>query len=187
MIKLIYFSFLICKTWLYAGLLDQASAGDLTMIAVLAGFCAIHNHGFETLFSFSVIVQHTPRPPFGFSILKAGLSKSVILSVYTSSSRANQFDSSSHGMSLSCIIYVLMICIYDSTDFHLAECFREKNSIILDRNRPEIPGFISIMWNLYCTAYYSSHCVSRKTQLYILRIPFLPYFMDGRETTPGKD
>ncbi|CAM8925338.1 unnamed protein product [Rhodiola kirilowii] len=78
------------------GLLEQASSGDLSKIAVLAGFCAIHNHGFETLFSFSVIVQHTPRPPFGFSILKAGLSKSVILSVYTSSSRANQFDSSSH-------------------------------------------------------------------------------------------
>uniref|UniRef100_A0A7N0TA13 Piezo non-specific cation channel R-Ras-binding domain-containing protein n=1 Tax=Kalanchoe fedtschenkoi TaxID=63787 RepID=A0A7N0TA13_KALFE len=78
------------------GLLKQSNSGDLSKIAVLACFCAIHNHGFETLFSFSVIVQHTPRPPIGFSILKAGLSKSVILSVYTSSSRANQFDSSSH-------------------------------------------------------------------------------------------
>ncbi|KAJ6319741.1 hypothetical protein OIU78_015200 [Salix suchowensis] len=37
------------------------------------------------LFSFSAIVQHTPRPPFGFSILKAGLNKSVLLSVYASS------------------------------------------------------------------------------------------------------
>ncbi|ONK78536.1 uncharacterized protein A4U43_C02F19860 [Asparagus officinalis] len=37
------------------------------------------------LFSLSAIVQRTPSPPLGFSILKAGLSKSVLLSVYASS------------------------------------------------------------------------------------------------------
>ncbi|CAL5441989.1 unnamed protein product [Camellia sinensis] len=50
-----------------------------------SGLLEIHNHGFEMLFSFSAIVQHAPCLPFGFSILKAGLNKSVLLSVYASS------------------------------------------------------------------------------------------------------
>ncbi|CAI0580949.1 unnamed protein product, partial [Linum tenue] len=64
------------------GLLKRDSSWELLEIAVLACFCAIHNHGFDMLFSFSAIVQHTPSPPVGFSILKAGLSKSVLLTVY---------------------------------------------------------------------------------------------------------
>ncbi|CAN0892678.1 Piezo-type mechanosensitive ion channel homolog [Linum grandiflorum] len=66
------------------GLLKRDSSWELLEIAVLACFCAIHNHGFDMLFSFSAIVQHTPSPPVGFSILKAGLSKSVLLTVYAS-------------------------------------------------------------------------------------------------------
>ncbi|KAF9607147.1 hypothetical protein IFM89_032369 [Coptis chinensis] len=77
--------------------LDCASSWDFLRIAVLMCFSAIHNHGIEMLFSFSAIVQHTPCPPVGFSILKAGLNKSVILSVYASpTARQSQFDNFSH-------------------------------------------------------------------------------------------
>ncbi|KAF7804788.1 piezo-type mechanosensitive ion channel-like protein isoform X1 [Senna tora] len=68
------------------GLLEEDSSWDFLEVTLLACFCAIHNHGFEMLFSFSAIVQHAPSPPIGFSILKAGLNKSVLLSVYASSS-----------------------------------------------------------------------------------------------------
>ncbi|KAL8513510.1 hypothetical protein ACS0TY_012829 [Phlomoides rotata] len=67
------------------GLLESDSSWDFLEIALLACFCAIHNHGFDVLFSFSAIVQHTPCLPVGFSILKAGLNKSVLLSVYATS------------------------------------------------------------------------------------------------------
>ncbi|CAH9112479.1 unnamed protein product [Cuscuta europaea] len=67
------------------GLLESESCWDFFEVAILACFCAIHNHGFEMLFSFSAIAQHTPCPPLGFGILKAGLNKSVLLSVYASS------------------------------------------------------------------------------------------------------
>ncbi|PIA39355.1 hypothetical protein AQUCO_02600068v1 [Aquilegia coerulea] len=79
------------------GLLDCASSWDFMQIAMLMCFSAIHNHGTEMLLSFSAIVQHTPCPPVGFSILKAGLNKSVLLSVYASSTdRQSQFSNSSH-------------------------------------------------------------------------------------------
>lgn len=65
---------------------------------MLACFSAIHNHGFEMLLSFSAIVQHTPWPPIGFSILRAGLLKSVILSVYTRASGESQETNFSHGI-----------------------------------------------------------------------------------------
>ncbi|XP_059660540.1 piezo-type mechanosensitive ion channel homolog isoform X2 [Cornus florida] len=78
------------------GLLDCDSSWDFLEIALLACFCAVHNHGFEMLFSFSAIVQHTPCPPVGFSILKAGLNKSVLLSVYASSSTRNSHDDASY-------------------------------------------------------------------------------------------
>ncbi|XP_057535739.1 piezo-type mechanosensitive ion channel homolog isoform X3 [Amaranthus tricolor] len=68
------------------GLLDCDSSWEFLEIALLACYCAIHNNGFDMLFSFSAFVQHTPYPPIGFSVLKAGLNKSVLLSVYCSSS-----------------------------------------------------------------------------------------------------
>ncbi|XP_057780295.1 piezo-type mechanosensitive ion channel homolog isoform X2 [Salvia miltiorrhiza] len=72
------------------GLVQNDSTWEFLEIALLACLCAIHNHGFEMLFSFSAIVQHTPCPPIGFGILKAGLNKSVLLSVYaTSDHRSN--------------------------------------------------------------------------------------------------
>lgn len=78
------------------GLIKNDNSWDFLEIALLACFCAIHNHGFEMLFSFSAIVQHTPSPPVGFSILKAGLNKSVLLSVYSSSTRIGSHASPSY-------------------------------------------------------------------------------------------
>lgn len=83
--------------WIVAGLLEEDSAWDFLEVALLACFCAIHNHGFEMLFSFSAIIQHAPSTPIGFGILKAGLNKSVLLSVYSSSSVRNSDESLSYG------------------------------------------------------------------------------------------
>ncbi|KAK4482248.1 hypothetical protein RD792_009399 [Penstemon davidsonii] len=77
-------------------LLESDSSRDFLEIALLACFCAIHNHGFEMLFSFSAIVQHTHCPPIGFSILKAGLNKSVLLSVYATSNFRGRCENHSH-------------------------------------------------------------------------------------------
>ncbi|KAJ0581861.1 putative Piezo family protein [Helianthus annuus] len=74
------------------GFCGQNSPWDFVEIALLACFCAIHKHGYDLLFSFSAIVQHTPYPPVGFSILKAGLNKSVLLSVYASGTATNSDD-----------------------------------------------------------------------------------------------
>uniref|UniRef100_A0A5B7BCU2 Uncharacterized protein n=1 Tax=Davidia involucrata TaxID=16924 RepID=A0A5B7BCU2_DAVIN len=78
------------------GLLDRDSSWDFLEIALLACFCAVHNHGFEMLFSFSAIVRHTPCPPVGFSILRAGLNKSVLLSVYASPTTRDSHDDASY-------------------------------------------------------------------------------------------
>ncbi|XP_039146596.1 piezo-type mechanosensitive ion channel homolog isoform X1 [Dioscorea cayenensis subsp. rotundata] len=79
------------------GLSGNATFGNFMEIGVLLCFCAVQNHGFKMLFAFSAIIQHTPYPPFGFSILKAGLNKSVLLSVYASAgSRSSQSSKSSH-------------------------------------------------------------------------------------------
>lgn len=79
------------------GLPNHASIRDFMEIGVLVCFCSVQNRGFKMLFSFSAILQHTPCPPLGYSILKAGLSKSVLLSVYASaSSRAGHSLSFSH-------------------------------------------------------------------------------------------
>ncbi|KAJ7973395.1 Piezo-type mechanosensitive ion channel like [Quillaja saponaria] len=72
------------------GLLNDINSGDFLKIAMLASFCAIHNNGLQIMFSFSAIVQHTPSPPIGFSILRAGLFKSVLRSVYTARLRESQ-------------------------------------------------------------------------------------------------
>ncbi|KAK8620775.1 hypothetical protein V6N13_067237 [Hibiscus sabdariffa] len=79
------------------GSFNRVNSGDFLKIAVLACVSAIHNHGFEMLLSFSAIVQHTPCPPIGFGILRAGLLKSVILTVYTSRSRKPPAINFSHG------------------------------------------------------------------------------------------
>ncbi|GJZ27834.1 piezo-type mechanosensitive ion channel [Tanacetum coccineum] len=77
------------------GFYEHNSPWDFLEIALLACFCAIHKHGYKMLFSFSAIVQHTPCPPVGFSILKAGLNKSVLLSVYASGTSTSNDDNPS--------------------------------------------------------------------------------------------
>lgn len=95
LIMILFLSVLIHLCQNGAGLL-QCDGWEFVEIALLACFCAIHIHGFDMLFSFSAIVQHCPSPPIGFSILKAGLNKSVLLSVYASrNSRCRQGHSSS--------------------------------------------------------------------------------------------
>ncbi|CAL5380894.1 unnamed protein product [Camellia sinensis] len=89
------------------GLLDHASSGDFVKIAGLACFCSVYNHGSDMLFSYSTIVQHTPFPPIGWSILKAGLNKSVLLSVYTPSSREREPTNSFNGIIVSKAEYIL--------------------------------------------------------------------------------
>lgn len=67
-------------------------------IAVLACFCAIQNHAFDMLFALSEVVQHTPFSPMGWNILKAGLNKSVLSSIYTSMSSESVENNSSQGI-----------------------------------------------------------------------------------------
>lgn len=86
----------------FTGVPSHTSFKDFIEIGVLLCFCTLQNHGLKMLFSLSAIVQRTPSPPLGFSILKAGLSKSVLLSVYASScSSDSQSVNSSRGMPLS--------------------------------------------------------------------------------------
>ncbi|RVX20452.1 Piezo-type mechanosensitive ion channel-like [Vitis vinifera] len=80
------------------GLLEHDHSWDSLEIAMLACCCAVHKHGFDVLFSFSAMVQHTPNPPIGFSILKAGLNKSVLLSIYSSSTTRDCNDNRSHAV-----------------------------------------------------------------------------------------
>ncbi|KAL6627895.1 hypothetical protein ACP70R_031621 [Stipagrostis hirtigluma subsp. patula] len=80
-----------------SGLSDNATTKDFVEIGSIVCFCAVHSHGFKMLFSLSAVLRHTPCPPVGFSILKAGLNKSVLLSVYSSqSSRDGQAPRNSH-------------------------------------------------------------------------------------------
>ncbi|KAK3441684.1 hypothetical protein EUGRSUZ_B02004 [Eucalyptus grandis] len=78
------------------GLYKCDQNGHLLKIAMLGCFCALHNHGIEILFRFSNVVQQTPFPPIGFNILRAGLIKSVLFSVYTSRSCERQHEFSSN-------------------------------------------------------------------------------------------
>ncbi|CAI9102322.1 OLC1v1000569C1 [Oldenlandia corymbosa var. corymbosa] len=80
----------------WSGLLESHSSVDFLKIGGLASFCAIQNHGFDILCSFSTIVQYTPFPPFGWRLWKAGLNKRVLLSVYAMISSGNKYDNSVH-------------------------------------------------------------------------------------------
>ncbi|KAL2507716.1 Piezo-type mechanosensitive ion channel-like protein [Forsythia ovata] len=105
------------------GLLESDSSWDFPEIALLACFCAIHNHGFELLFSFSAIVQHTPCLPIGFSILKAGLNKSVLLSVYAASNIRDNSESPSHERKVALYLSSIgkkFLCMYRSFGTYIA-------------------------------------------------------------------
>ncbi|KAM1344030.1 hypothetical protein ACFX2F_008161 [Malus domestica] len=105
------------------GLVQHESSWDFLQIALLACFCAIHNHGFEMLFSFSAIVQHTPSRPFGFSILKAGLNKSVLLSVYASSAIQYRHDNPSYERRIALFLSAIgqkFLSVYRSCGTYIA-------------------------------------------------------------------
>ncbi|XP_034226875.1 piezo-type mechanosensitive ion channel homolog isoform X3 [Prunus dulcis] len=105
------------------GLLQHESSWDFLKIALLACFCAIHNHGFEMLFSFSAIVQHTPSRPVGFSILKAGLNKSVLLSVYASSAIKYSHDNPSYERRIALFLSAIgqkFLSVYRSCGTYIA-------------------------------------------------------------------
>lgn len=81
------------------GLSNKSTTKDFMKIGSIVCFCAVHSHGFKMLFALSAVLRHTPSTPVGFTILKAGLNKSVLLSVYNSqNSRNGQADRSTHGM-----------------------------------------------------------------------------------------
>ncbi|VAH76351.1 unnamed protein product [Triticum turgidum subsp. durum] len=75
---------LMMEVFSQLGLSSNAKTKDLVEIGSIICFCAVHSHGFKMLFALSAVLRHTPCPPVGFSILKAGLNKSVLLSVYSS-------------------------------------------------------------------------------------------------------
>ncbi|XP_050265819.1 piezo-type mechanosensitive ion channel homolog [Quercus robur] len=105
------------------GLLEYDSSWDFLEVALLACFCAIHNHGFEMLFSFSAIVQRTPSLPVGFSILKAGLNKSVLLSVYASSATKYSHDNPSYERRIASFLSAIgqkFLSIYRSLGTYIA-------------------------------------------------------------------
>ncbi|KAK2457295.1 piezo-type mechanosensitive ion channel protein [Trifolium repens] len=105
------------------GFLEEDSAWDFLEVALLACFCTIHNHGFEMLFSFSAIIQHAPSPPIGFSILKAGLNKSVLLSVYSSSSVRNSDENFSYERRIASYLSAIgqkFLSIYRSCGTYIA-------------------------------------------------------------------
>uniref|UniRef100_A0A453EU71 Piezo non-specific cation channel R-Ras-binding domain-containing protein n=1 Tax=Aegilops tauschii subsp. strangulata TaxID=200361 RepID=A0A453EU71_AEGTS len=84
---------------LRVGLSSNAKTKDLVEIGSIICFCAVHSHGFKMLFALSAVLRHTPCPPVGFTILKAGLNKSVLLSVYSSqNSREGQVCRNLHGL-----------------------------------------------------------------------------------------
>ncbi|KAE9589210.1 putative Piezo family protein [Lupinus albus] len=105
------------------GLLEEDSAWDFLEVALLGCFCSIHNHGFDMLFSFSAIIQHAPSPPFGFGILRAGLNKSVLLSVYASSSVRYSDDSFSYERRIALYLNAIglkFLSIYRSCGTYIA-------------------------------------------------------------------
>lgn len=103
--KVIPFSYIIIPHVNVAGFLNHIHSVDFFKIAILACFCAIHNHGLQTLLLFSAIVRHISCPPVGFSILRAGLIKPVRLSGYSPRSSESQ---GTHGTTLVNIDYIVL-------------------------------------------------------------------------------
>lgn len=98
----------------YSGLSTDATTRDFLQIGLLLCFCAIHNHGYKMLLSLSRVIKDTPYPPVGFTILRTGLNKSVLLSVYSSQNFGiSRPSSSSNGM----LVPLFTFCI--STLTHL--------------------------------------------------------------------
>ncbi|PQQ16802.1 piezo-type mechanosensitive ion channel homolog isoform X2 [Prunus yedoensis var. nudiflora] len=144
------------------GLLQHESSWDFLKIALLACFCAIHNHGFEMLFSFSAIVQHTPSRPVGFSILKAGLNKSVLLSVYASSAIKYSHDNPSYERRIALFLSAIgqkFLSVYRSCGTYIAFLTILLTVYLLEQF-PSIEVWLSRLIDLYFYLGYDSEASS---------------------------
>ncbi|XP_073222018.1 piezo-type mechanosensitive ion channel homolog isoform X3 [Cicer arietinum] len=102
------------------GLLNHIHSVDFFKISILACFCAIHNHGLQTLLTFSAIVQHTSCPPVGFSIFRAGVSKPVRLSGDTPRSSESQGAHERKTVSYLKVIRQKFLSVYRSCGKYIA-------------------------------------------------------------------
>ncbi|KAK7258817.1 hypothetical protein RIF29_24404 [Crotalaria pallida] len=119
------------------GLLNQTHSVDFFKISILACFCAVHNHGLQTLILFSAIVRHTSCPPVGFSILRAGLIKPVRLSGYSPRSSERQGTHERKMISFLNVIRWNFLSVYRSCGKYIA--------------------FLTILFSVYlCTPNYAS-------------------------------
>ncbi|XP_061348437.1 piezo-type mechanosensitive ion channel homolog [Gastrolobium bilobum] len=102
------------------GLLNHIYSVDFFKISILACFCAIHNHGLQTLLLFSAIVRHTSCRPVGFSILRACLNKPVRLSGYSPRSSESQETHERKTISYLNIIRQNFLSVYRSCGKYIA-------------------------------------------------------------------
>ncbi|KAK7284316.1 hypothetical protein RJT34_19061 [Clitoria ternatea] len=119
------------------GLLNHIHSVDFFKISILAFFCAIHNHGLQTLLLFSAIVRKTSCPPVGFNILGAGLTKPVRLSGYSPRSSESQRSHERRTTSYLKVIRQNFLSVYQSFGKYIA--------------------FLTILFSVYfCTPNYAS-------------------------------
>ncbi|CAL0308579.1 unnamed protein product [Lupinus luteus] len=122
---------------LVEGILNHTHSVDFFKISVLACFCAIHNHGLQTLILFSAIVRHTSCPPLGFSILRAGLIKPVRLAGYSPRYSERQGAHERKMISFLNVIRWYFLSVYRSCGKYIA--------------------FLTILFSVYlCTPNYAS-------------------------------
>ncbi|KAI4301844.1 hypothetical protein L6164_035084 [Bauhinia variegata] len=102
------------------GLLSHIYSADILKISILACLCAINNYGLQTLLTFSAIVQRTSCPPIGFSILRAGLIKPVIISIDIPRFSVNQGNQERKMISYLSAIGQNFLSIYRSCGKYIA-------------------------------------------------------------------
>ncbi|KAG0629955.1 hypothetical protein M758_1G142000 [Ceratodon purpureus] len=81
------------------GIWHTAKIEDFVGIAVLLVFSSVQNHGLKVASSLSAAVQQSPQPPLGWGILRTGNGRSILLSVYASTSfneLQQESDASAH-------------------------------------------------------------------------------------------
>ncbi|RDY14846.1 Piezo-type mechanosensitive ion channel-like protein, partial [Mucuna pruriens] len=136
------------------GLLNHIHSVDFFKISVLACFCAIHNHGLQTLLSFSAIVQQTSCSPVGFSFLRACLIKPVHLSGYSPRSSESQGTHGTHGTTPVNIDYARGFPSHFTISY--LEVIRQ-NFLSIYRLCGKYIAFLTILFSVYlCTPNYAS-------------------------------
>ncbi|KAL2345732.1 hypothetical protein Fmac_007017 [Flemingia macrophylla] len=119
------------------GLLNHIHSVDFFKISILACFCAIHNHGLQTLLSFSTIVRQTSCPPVGFNILRVFLIRPVCLLGYSPRSVEGQGTHERETVSYLEVIRQNFLSVYRLCGTYIA--------------------FLTILFSVYlCTPNYAS-------------------------------